>query len=203
MNFLSANDSSTNTLSPSSSYLQLLTPSSKSIKPNLTDVSWNQDSSLPISLLEWRAALIVKDLAEHLSDPDANVYQRVSKAVVDAFVAVLIGQMVRDLDLKFSTNENETKAVRGLYQLVCLFLLPEMPSFAHPSCVLKIQYLLTNIESALVDLASFGLLGQSSNDIQKNSRALRRGISELCLEILPNAIGLVDAFGFTDWELDR
>lgn len=65
------------------------------------------------------------------------------------------------------------------------------------------QYLLTNVESALVDLVSLGLLGPSSNDIQENSRALRRAISELCLEILPNAIGLTDAFGFTDWELDR
>lgn len=28
-------------------------------------------------------------------------------------------------------------------------------------------------------------------------------ILKLCSELLPNAIGLSDAFGFTDWELDR
>lgn len=113
-NLLASKSASANTLSASSSYLRLLTPSSK--LPSLNDASWKQDPSLPVLLLEWRAALVVKDLAEHLADPDASVYQRVSKAVTDAFVATQISQMVQDLNL----STNETKAVRGLYQLVCL-----------------------------------------------------------------------------------
>lgn len=28
-------------------------------------------------------------------------------------------------------------------------------------------------------------------------------IKQICAELLPEATGLTDAFGFTDWELDR
>jgi acyl-CoA oxidase len=35
------------------------------------------------------------------------------------------------------------------------------------------------------------------------TRSLRLAISELCRKLLPNSIGLSDAFGLTDWELDR
>ncbi|KAG6827098.1 hypothetical protein H0H87_005568, partial [Tephrocybe sp. NHM501043] len=67
-------------------------------------------------------------------------------------------------------------------------------------------YLLTVVEAALVDLLSFGLLrparthtGPGSTD---PARSLRLAIDDLCQILLPNAIGLSDAFGFTDWELD-
>jgi acyl-CoA oxidase len=63
------------------------------------------------------------------------------------------------------------------------------------------QYLLTTVESALVDLLSFGLLQPSNGE--DPSRSLRMAIKELCVALLPEAIGLSDAFGFTDWELDR
>ncbi len=33
--------------------------------------------------------------------------------------------------------------------------------------------------------------------------SLRQTISQICLELVPQAIGLTDAFGFSDWELDR
>jgi len=33
--------------------------------------------------------------------------------------------------------------------------------------------------------------------------SLRQNISQICLELVPQAIGLTDAFGFSDWELDR
>lgn len=55
-----------------------------------------------------------------------------------------------------------------------------------------------------MDLLSFGLfrtpVGPPSSD---PARPLRIAIKNLCRELLPNAIGLCDAFGFTDWELDR
>jgi len=38
---------------------------------------------------------------------------------------------------------------------------------------------------------------------QDPTRGLRTAIAELEREILPQAIGLTDAFGFTDYELDR
>ena len=37
---------------------------------------------------------------------------------------------------------------------------------------------------------------------QDPTAPLRAQIANLCATILPNAIGLSDAFGFTDWELD-
>lgn len=68
------------------------------------------------------------------------------------------------------------------------------------------QYLLTTVEASLVDLLSFGLFRARSNTESRSrdpARSLRMAIQKLCLELLPNAIGLSDAFGFTDWELDR
>lgn len=59
------------------------------------------------------------------------------------------------------------------------------------------------MEAGLVDLLSFGLLGTMTDNIVDPTRSLRMEIAGLCLELLPNAIGLTDAFGFTDWELDR
>jgi acyl-CoA oxidase len=66
-----------------------------------------------------------------------------------------------------------------------------------------LQYLLTTVECGLVDLLSFGLIRPTLNDAESPARSLRMAIAELCLELLPNAIGLSDAFAFTDWELDR
>jgi acyl-CoA oxidase len=60
------------------------------------------------------------------------------------------------------------------------------------------------VEAGLVDLLSFGVfrapIAPRSSD---PARSLRMAIQNLCQELLPNAIGLSDAFGFTDWELDR
>jgi len=52
-----------------------------------------------------------------------------------------------------------------------------------------------------VDLFSVGLISHmGAGDPTQN---LRLAIKALCLEILPDAIGLTDAFGFSDWSLDR
>lgn len=61
------------------------------------------------------------------------------------------------------------------------------------------------VEGGLVDLLSFGLLSSSdaSSSAGDPARSLRLAINRLCQELLPNAIGLSDAFAFTDWELDR
>ena len=68
------------------------------------------------------------------------------------------------------------------------------------------QHLLTTAESALADLLGFGLLTitATKEGITKDpGHSLRLAIDKTCQDILPNAIGLTDAFGFTDWELDR
>jgi len=68
----------------------------------------------------------------------------------------------------------------------------------------RCKYLLTTVEAALVDLLSFKLFPLTclTGSIDP-TRSIRLSISELCRKLLPNAIGLSDAFGFTDWELDR
>jgi len=64
-----------------------------------------------------------------------------------------------------------------------------------------IQFLLTTLETGIVDLLSSGALGTSSG--RDATRTLRLAIKDISIELLPEAIGLTDAFGFTDWELDR
>ncbi|TFY76859.1 hypothetical protein EWM64_g7149, partial [Hericium alpestre] len=103
---------------------------------------------------------------------------------VDAFVAAQIGEMiggVRGSALPVRTKE----VLEQVYSL----------------------YLLTSVEAALVDLLSFGLLrpeaSQGKEPASKDpTSGLRAEISKLCSLLLPEAIGLTDAFGFTDWELD-
>ena len=62
--------------------------------------------------------------------------------------------------------------------------------------------MLTAVESGLTDILSFGLLGEAG-PAEDPSRGLRVAIKRLCEELLPEAIGLSDGFGFSDWELDR
>lgn len=63
------------------------------------------------------------------------------------------------------------------------------------------QYLLTTVESALVDILGFGIIRADGSE--DAARALRKAIQGLCIRLIPHVIGLTDAFGFTDWELDR
>ena len=70
---------------------------------------------------------------------------------------------------------------------------------------------MTTVEAALVDLLSFGVIrptavihGESPSYYSKDpTRAVRLAIQRSCLELIPESIGLTDAFGFTDWDLDR
>ncbi|KAG6864904.1 hypothetical protein C0991_006474, partial [Blastosporella zonata] len=170
-------------LSPSSSYLCLLVlPNQGPPTPSAT--LW-LDPKTSIALLEWRAALLVRDHARIIatSQLDAAVYQRIAKAVTEAFVAVQVGKMVDDLGSVGKVTGESAAVVRGVYTL----------------------YLLTVVESALVDLLSFGLLNATplnDNGSTDPTRSLRLAIDTLCRTLLPNAIGLTDAFGLTDWELD-
>ncbi|KAJ7589583.1 peroxisomal oxidase [Mycena floridula] len=127
-----------------------------------------------ILLLEWRAARLVTQAAK---DPDTCTAQWVSKAVTEAYVAARVGEMIQGYS--------------GLP-------MKENPVLA----VLLNLYLLTTVESALVDLLSYGLFRVESSSNEDPTRFLRLAIKNLCAELVPQAIGLTDAFGFSDWELD-
>ncbi|KAJ7060246.1 acyl-CoA dehydrogenase/oxidase [Mycena amicta] len=68
-------------------------------------------------------------------------------------------------------------------------------------------FLLTTVGSGLVDMLSYGIFRAvpTGNAIHSRdpTRELRLAIAVLCgTTLLPEIIGLTDAFGFTDWELD-
>lgn len=158
-----------------SAYLRLLSATSEA-PPQVTASTWH-DVRTVVLLLEWRAALMVKNFTQTSAsgDVDASVNQRLAKAVTEAFVAAQVGEMISNLAVLPS---EDAKVVGCLYRL----------------------YLLTSAESALVDLFSVGLIrhmgaGDPTQD-------LRLAIKALCVEVLPNVIGLTDAFGFSDWSLD-
>ncbi|KAJ7653680.1 peroxisomal oxidase [Mycena polygramma] len=178
--FTSTPPARASSLSPTSQYLRLLLDKTLS-PPELSPSPWKQPGTA-ILLLEWRAALLVHETAQNLAEPDATATQRVSRAVTEAFVAARVGEMIDALAT--TLKKHEAEVVRKLY----------------------ILYLLTTVESALVDLFSFGLIRASTTGNPPRpcdpTRALRLAIVQLCGELLPDAIGLSDAFGFTDWELD-
>ncbi|OJA14153.1 hypothetical protein AZE42_09596 [Rhizopogon vesiculosus] len=161
-------------LPPPSAYLRLL--SANSTPAPVTASTWHDVSSV-VFLLEWRAALMVKNFTQTQgkAEVDANINQRLAKAVTEAFVAVQVGEMINNLTTLPSEDAN---VVGRLYRL----------------------YLLTTAESALVDLFSVGLIHPTGAG--DPTQDLRLAIKALCLGILPNAIGLTDAFGFSDWSLD-
>ncbi|KAJ7769564.1 peroxisomal oxidase [Mycena maculata] len=171
---------SVDSLSPTSYYLRLLLDN-KLLPPELSPESWTTPTTA-ILLLEWRAALLVHEMAQTIGAPDATVTQRVSRAVTEAFVAARVGEMIEALGA--TLRPRETEVVRKVY----------------------ILYLLTTVESALVDLLSFGLFRATPTGAPPRSRdptrALRMAIASLCAELFPEAIGLTDAFGLSDWELD-
>lgn len=57
------------------------------------------------------------------------------------------------------------------------------------------------LESGLADILAFDLLPRTPGE--DPARDLRSTMAQLEKKVLPEAIGLTDAFGFTDYELDR
>lgn len=116
----------TQNLPPSSNYLRLLA-SSSSEPPILKESSWNDPETL-ILLLEWRAALLVHELAQTSQDPDATIYQRVSKGTTEAFVARRVGDMIDGLKSNPLLNTNDVGVLSRLYLLVrsLLYFLPRI-----------------------------------------------------------------------------
>ncbi|KAL1720168.1 acyl-CoA dehydrogenase/oxidase C-terminal [Schizophyllum commune] len=162
-------------LPPSSAYLQRLTGGENS-PSGFTFTSFEAlvaDPSTLVALLEWRAALVVRELANagEVTGMDAA---RVARAVTDAFVAARVAQMAQEVQ-KDGVRKEDAGVVRRLFVL-CL---------------------LTSAETALPDLLVHGLLSGT-----QEVAALRRAVATACASLVPHAIGLTDAFGFSDWELD-
>ncbi|KZT21336.1 acyl-CoA oxidase [Neolentinus lepideus HHB14362 ss-1] len=136
--------------------------------------SWQNIHTVAL-VLQWRATRMVQDLASHSDDDsrfDSNAEQRVASAISEAIVADRVVAMEKGIGLP----DKERSAVQSLLLL----------------------YLLVTAEAALVDLLSFDLLSPGT----EAARCLRMAIGRLCRDVLPEAIRLTDAFGFTDWELD-
>ncbi|KAF7307878.1 Acyl-coenzyme A oxidase [Mycena kentingensis (nom. inval.)] len=178
--------SSKPSFSPTSAYLRLLLDK-QLLPPELSPASW-RDAATAILLLEWRAALLVNEAAQTATEPDATLTQRVSRAVTEAFVAGQVGGMLSSLSSpSLGLKAREITALTNVYLL----------------------YLLTTVEAGLVDLLSFGLFRATPTGNPPRSRdptrELRLAIAHLCGPsgpLFPELIGLTDAFGFTDWELD-
>ena len=110
-----------NDLTPSTSYLRHL------LSPPPPSSQWD-DPQMAITLLEQRAALMVRERALHLREPDASMDQRVSRAVTDAFVAAQVGEIVRALEA--DVGQQNAVVLRKLYNLV------RVPSHCAPCAVL-------------------------------------------------------------------
>ncbi|KZV61474.1 acyl-CoA oxidase [Peniophora sp. CONT] len=126
-------------------------------------------------LLEMRAARVVAARASSDDDVhDPGAAARVSNAVAAAFVGVQVADMADGLDSS-GLGKREQVAITRLYVL----------------------FLQSDLESGLGDLYQFGLLQG-----EDTGRTLRRALGRTCMDLLPDAVVLVDAFAFQDWELN-
>jgi acyl-CoA oxidase len=116
-NAVLSSTSAVSKLSITSAYLRLL--SSNSSPPPVTASTWH-DVSTVVLLLEWRAALMAKNFTKTQTkgDIDANVNQRLAKAVTEAFVAVQVGEMISNL---IALPTEDARVIGRLYRLVSLY----------------------------------------------------------------------------------
>jgi acyl-CoA oxidase len=116
-NAVLSSTSAVSKLSITSAYLRLL--SSNSSPPPVTASTWH-DVSTVVLLLEWRAALMAKNFTKTQTkgDVDANVNQRLAKAVTEAFVAVQVGEMISNL---IALPTEDARAIGPLYRLVSFY----------------------------------------------------------------------------------
>ena len=107
--------SSVTSFSPFSAFLCHVANTSSQTSPTTSSKNDWKDPAVAITLLERRAAALVREYARHVSEPDPSVYQRISKAVTEAFVAAQVGLMMQGLD-KLPLRDREV--VKDVYLLV-------------------------------------------------------------------------------------
>ncbi|KAL5478962.1 hypothetical protein ACEPAI_2249 [Sanghuangporus weigelae] len=163
--------------SQSSTYLSTFSPFLRLLKGKGSKLfespNW-ADWRVVVEVLEWRAARSVESYAKALESGqlDASADQRLSRTVTEAYVATQVADMIQTLN-RAGLGDNAA-IIRSLLTL----------------------YLLSTAEAGLVDLLSLGVITTQPAEM------LRLEVSRSCRELLPEAVSLSDAFGFTDWELD-
>lgn len=83
-------------------------------RPSVDMTMW-EDPEAVIHLLEWRAALMLRDFVQTMDELDSSATQRLARAITDAFISVKIRDFVSGLR---ELPPGECNAVRGLYHLV-------------------------------------------------------------------------------------
>ncbi|GAA5824781.1 hypothetical protein JCM5353_004441 [Sporobolomyces roseus] len=179
-------------LSPSSAYLSTLQPSPS--LPVSSPSSW-KDLGFLSHLLDLRAALSVAHLAK-MMDQNGKKFSElswecvpVSQAVVEAFLGRRMKEAVESKEGLLSQGAGE--AEKEVFRKIILF------------------FLLHTVEQALPSLLEFGVIAPpaSPSSFSRSSQpssidTLRLEIDQVSQQLLPELVGLTDAFGFSDWELD-
>ncbi|TKA50277.1 hypothetical protein B0A53_06349 [Rhodotorula sp. CCFEE 5036] len=187
-------------LTPSSAYLATLAPPpTLPLQLPSTLESW-KDHSLLQRLLSLRAALTVARVARMMEPQGGKKFGdlswecvALSEAVVEAFLAkVMVDALAEGGSLAQAAGSNEHQVLK---QVVTFFLLhrvqkavpallelgiiasPPPPSFAPPSAT-------------------------SRAEAAPALEVLRDALDKQARVLLPELVGLTDAFGFSDWELD-
>jgi acyl-CoA oxidase len=94
-------------------YLRLLKGDAPG-RPVISESTW-QNSGAIVHLLEWRAALAIQNFAQTVDEADADINQRLAKAITEAFVATRVAEMIAGLR---GLPEKEARVIGDLYHLV-------------------------------------------------------------------------------------
>ncbi|SCV72991.1 BQ2448_6916 [Microbotryum intermedium] len=184
------NPSGTN-LSPSSAYFSALGGNRQPSLPiQATSATW-QSFETQLQVISLRAALQVDRLERLLRTGKkfgdlSHECIEVSKAVVEAFLVRRMIEAVTNTEeglLNTGAGPNEKKVIAKVVHF----------------------FNLHTIEQALPSLLEFGILAPApplSASLDSPVEALRALVNAHAQALLPEAVGLVDAFNFSDWELD-
>ncbi|GAA5989874.1 hypothetical protein JCM10908_002357 [Rhodotorula pacifica] len=187
-------------LTPSSAYLSSLVPAPKLPIAAPSSVEAWQDHSTLLRLLSLRAALSVARIArmiQHGKKFGELSWECValSEAVVEAFLGkVMVETLAEGGSLTRDAGSNERKVLR---QVVTFFLLHRVQKAA--PALLELGILAAPPPPSLAPPSS---KGNSKSDAPSPLELLREALDKQARSLLPELVGLTDAFGFSDWELD-
>ena len=137
-------------LSPFTDFLRLLLPTHRR-PPTVTSTSW-ESHKIAIELLEWRAAVMVRDLfQDEISNQnsksqnrkqstshdgevklDAGVQNRVAQAITEAYVATQVGEIIESGLSAGGLSGREMKVMGDLMRLVSAIHGAYIPLFFVP-----------------------------------------------------------------------
>ena len=89
---------------------------------------------------------------------------------------------------------------------MCVLSLHDVEPRIAGALTQSLQYNLSTLEGALPDLLEQGLISappsSSSTTLNSPAESLRLAVAVHAVGLVPRVIGLTDAFGFTDYDLD-